>query len=372
MSTPFISPRPGIMDIEPYVPGKGAIKDSKGGNKDVIKLSSNEGAFGPSPKALAALTDSAQSMNRYPDGSASALINAIGKRFGLDPARIVCGAGSDEILSLLAYSYAGPGDEVLYTEHGFLMYPIAAKAAGATPVAAGETNLTTDVDKLLAAVTDKTKIVFLANPNNPTGTYIDGASLQRLRAGLPENVLLVIDAAYAEFVSRDDYTPGFEIVDQGNNTVMTRTFSKIFALGGLRLGWAYMPAEIADVINRVRGPFNVSSVAQAAGIATLEDTEFFNKSREHNIEWIEKTQNALRDMGIETTNSVGNFVLAQFNGENGKTAEAADKFLRDNSIIVRQMDAYGLANCLRISIGAADEIQACIDALDRFMKSELN
>ena len=365
MSTRFTSPRPGIMDIEPYVPGEGAIGD----DKNVIKLSSNEGAFGPSPKAIEAITASAQSTNRYPDGSASQLTNAIGKRFGLDPARIVCGAGSDEILSLLAYSYAGPGDEVLYTEHGFLMYPIAAKAAGATPIAAGETNLTTDVDKLLASVTDKTKIVFLANPNNPTGTYISNAELQRLRAGLPANVLLVIDAAYAEFVSRDDYSPGFEMVDQGNNTVMTRTFSKIFAMGGLRLGWAYMPAEVAGVINRVRGPFNVSSVAQAAGIATLEDMEFFNKSREHNLEWIEKTQNALREMGIETTNSVGNFVLAQFDGKNGKTAEAADKFLRDNSIIVRKMNAYGLPECLRISIGKEDEMQACIDALSRFMSS---
>lgn len=365
MSTPFISPRPGIMDIKPYVGGDSTIKGSDG----IVKLSSNEGAFGPSKLAIKAASDELQSMNRYPDGSAGKLIAAIGKRFSLDGKRIVCGAGSDEILSLLAYSYAGPGDEVLYTEHGFLMYPIAAKAAGATPVAAGETNLKADVGKILEKVSDKTKIVFLANPNNPTGTYLATAELQRLRAELPANVLLVIDAAYAEFVTRNDYTPGFELVDQGNNTVMTRTFSKIFALGGIRLGWAYMPAEIADVINRVRGPFNVSSVAQAAGIASLSDTEFFNNSRNHNTKWIEKTQNALADMGIETTDSQGNFVLAQFNGQNSKTAEAADKFLRENSIIVRTMNAYGLADCLRISIGSENEMKACLDALERFMKS---
>ncbi|MDH5188736.1 MAG: histidinol-phosphate transaminase [Rhodospirillaceae bacterium] len=369
MSAPFITPRPGILSIKPYVGGDSTIQGKDKDKTSVIKLASNEGAFGPSPKALEAIAKSAQSVNRYPDGNASALHNAIGKRFGLDPARIICGAGSDEILSLLAYSYSGPGDEVLYTEHGFLMYPIAAKAAGATPIAVGETNLTTDVDKLLAAVTDKTKIVFLANPNNPTGTYINSSELQRLRAGLPTDVLLVIDAAYAEFVARDDYTPGFELVDQGQNTVMTRTFSKIFALGGLRLGWAYMPSEIADVINRVRGPFNVSSIAQAAGIAALEDTEFFNRSREHAILWVEKTQSALKQMGLETTNSVGNFVLVRFDGKNGKTAEAADAFLRDNSIIVRKMESYGLADSLRISIGTEKEMNACINAIERFLKT---
>ncbi|MDH5772152.1 MAG: histidinol-phosphate transaminase [Rhodospirillaceae bacterium] len=371
MSSPLITPRPGILNIKPYVGGDSKIqgKDQDGDKTSVIKLASNEGAFGPSPKALEAIAKTAQSVNRYPDGNASALHAAIGKRFGLDPARIICGAGSDEILSLLAYSYSGPGDEVLYTEHGFLMYPIAAKAAGATPVAAPETDLRTDVDKLLGAVTNKTKIVFLANPNNPTGTYISSSELQRLRAGLPADVLLVIDAAYAEFVSRDDYTPGFELVDQGQNTVMTRTFSKIFALGGLRLGWAYMPAEIADVINRVRGPFNVSSIAQAAGIAALEDIEFFNRSREHAILWVEKTQTAFRQMGLQTTNSVGNFVLVRFDGNNGKTAEAADAYLRDNSIIVRKMDAYGLPEYLRVSIGNEEEMNACIKAIEKFLKS---
>ncbi|MCK5445012.1 MAG: aminotransferase class I/II-fold pyridoxal phosphate-dependent enzyme, partial [Rhodospirillaceae bacterium] len=237
------------------------------------------------------------------------------------------------------------------------------------PVAAPETDLRTDIDKLLAKVTDKTRIVFLANPNNPTGTYLTQAELQRLRASLRDDVLLVIDAAYAEFVTKNDYTPGFELVDQGHNTVMTRTFSKIFAMGGLRLGWAYLPAEIADVLNRVRGPFNVSSVAQAAGIAALQDIAFFDKARDHNLEWVMKTQNALNELGIQTTDSIGNFVLATFSGENGKTADAADAHLRTRGIIVRSMGGYGLADSLRISIGLEDEMKAVIDALTEFMNT---
>lgn len=360
-----VVPRPGVMDINPYVGGDAKIE----GIDRIIKLASNEGAFGPPPGAVKAVANAASQLHRYPDGAAVELREAIGKRFGLDPARIVCGAGSDEILSLLAYSYAGVGDEVVHSEHGFLMYPIAAKAAGATPVAAGETDLCCDVDKLLAKVTDKTRIVFVANPNNPTGTYLNQAELQRLRASLPESVLLVIDAAYAEFVTKNDYSPGFELVDQGHNTVMTRTFSKIFAMGGMRLGWAYLPDEVADVLNRVRGPFNVSSVAQAAGIAALQDIAFFDKARDHNLEWVEKTQSALREMGIQTTESLGNFVLATFPGENGKTAEAADAHLRSRGIIVRRMGGYGLVDSLRISIGLEDEMQTCINALKDFMNN---
>ena len=363
--SPRVPPKPGVLDIKAYVGGDASIE----GVDRIIKLASNEGAFGPPPGVVKAVSEAANGLHRYPDGGATALREAIGKRFGLDPARIVCGAGSDEILSLLAYSYAGVGDEVLHSEHGFLMYPIAAKAAGATPVAAPETDLRTDIDKLLAKVTDKTRIVFLANPNNPTGTYLTQAELQRLRASLRDDVLLVIDAAYAEFVTKNDYTPGFELVDQGHNTVMTRTFSKIFAMGGLRLGWAYLPAEIADVLNRVRGPFNVSSVAQAAGIAALQDIAFFDKARDHNLEWVMKTQNALNELGIQTTDSIGNFVLATFSGENGKTADAADAHLRTRGIIVRSMGGYGLADSLRISIGLEDEMKAVIDALTEFMNT---
>jgi len=361
---PAIPPRPGIMDINAYVAGDSKLSDVE----RIIKLSSNEGAFGPSPKAISAMQDAAVVMHRYPDGGASQLRKAIAKRFGLDAARIVCGAGSDELLSLLAYSYAGPGDEVLYTEHGFLIYPIAAKAAGATPVKTPETDFRTDIDALLNAVTDKTRIVFIANPNNPTGTYLSHAELTMLRAGLPDDVLLVIDAAYAEFVGRNDYTAGVELVDaaeaSGQNTVMTRTFSKMFGLGGLRVGWGYFPTEIADVLNRVRGPFNVSTAGQAAAIASLEDLSFQEKCFEHNQTWIGKTEEALHALGIDTTTSVANFVLARF-GETS-TAQKADGFLRERGIIVRRVDSYGLPDCLRITIGTAEEMNAFIAAMRDF------
>lgn len=357
-----VRPRPGVMNISPYVGGESKLA----GVERIIKLASNEGPFGPSPKAIEALAEAARTMHRYPDGGATELRQAIAQRFGLDAARIVCGAGSDEIISLLCFAYAGQGDEVLYSEHGFLMYPISAHAAGATPVKAPETDLRTDVDALLDAVTDRTRIVFVANPNNPTGTYLTHAELARLRAGLPETVLLVIDAAYAEFVNRNDYSAGLDLVDAGQNTVMTRTFSKMFALGGLRVGWGYCPAEIADVLNRVRGPFNVSSAAQAAAVASLSDMDFQDASRAHNLEWIAKTQDGLRALGIDTTDSVANFVLARFDAP--ETALACDEFLRARGIIVRRMGGYGLAQCLRVSIGAADEMEAFLSAMRAFVE----
>ena len=362
MTTNTVPPRPGVMKISPYVGGESKLKDGQ----RVIKLSSNEGPFGPSPMAVEAMKVAALTMHRYPDGGAYALREALGQRFALDPARIVCGAGSDEIISLLCFAYAGPGDEVLYSAHGFLMYPISAHAAGATPVKAPETDLTTDVDALLAAVTDKTRIVFVANPNNPTGTYLSAAELQRLRAGLRDDILLVIDAAYAEFVAREDYSPGLELVDQGQNTVMTRTFSKMFALGGLRVGWGYCPSEIADVLNRMRGPFNVSSAGQAAAIASLADIDFQDRSRAHNLAWVAKTQVTLNELGIATTESVANFVLARFDDE--AQALACDEHLRANGIIVRRMGGYGLPECLRVSIGAADEMDAFLSAVKTFVE----
>lgn len=357
-----VQPRPGVMNISPYVGGESKLA----GVERIIKLASNEGPFGPSPKAVEALAEAAKTMHRYPDGGATQLRQAIAQRFGLDAARVVCGAGSDEIISLLCFAYAGQGDEVLYSEHGFLMYPISAHAAGATPVKAPETDLKTDIDALLDAVTDRTRIVFVANPNNPTGTYLTRAELERLRTGLPEDVLLVIDAAYAEFVNRNDYSAGLELVDAGQNTVMTRTFSKMFALGGLRVGWGYCPAEIADVLNRVRGPFNVSSAAQAAAVASLSDMEFQDASRAHNLEWVAKTQDGLRALGIDTTDSVANFVLARFDAP--ETAQACDAFLRKRGIIVRRMGGYGLAQCLRVSIGAADEMEAFLSAMKAFVE----
>lgn len=360
-----IPPRPGISNISPYVGGESKLV----GQTKVIKLSSNEGAFGPSPKALTALADAAKVMHLYPDGGATALREAIAERFDLDADRIVCGAGSDEIISLLCFAYAGPGDEVLYSEHGFLMYPISAHAAGATPVKAPETNLITDVDALLDNVSDKTRIVFVANPNNPTGTYLSAQEMTRLRQGLPDDVLLVIDAAYAEFVDEADYSAGVELVDAGQNTVMTRTFSKLFALGGLRVGWGYCPSEIADILNRERGPFNVSSAGQAAAIASLQDIAFQDMSRTHTQDWRTKTETALHDMGLKTTKSAANFVLVQFDSPD--IAEGCDAYLRDQGIIVRRMGGYGLPSSLRISIGTSDDMEACLGAIRLFLEKSL-
>jgi len=350
------------MDIRPYVGGESALE----GVTRVMKLSSNEGALGPSPKAVEALKAMAGEIHRYPDGGATELRNALAARWGVDADRIVCGAGSDELLGILCRAYAGPGDEVLYSAHGFLMYAIAAKACGATPVTAPETDLTANVDALLAAVTPKTKILFLANPNNPTGTYLPADEVRRLRAGLRDDILLVIDAAYAEFVSRNDYTAGIELVEAGDNTVMCRTFSKIYALGGLRLGWAYCPADIAGVLNRVRNPFNVGSAALAAGLAALQDGAYMELCRSHNDYWLPWMLDEIRKLGLPATPSVCNFVLIRFPMTEGRNAQTADAFLRGQGIITRAMGGYGLPDWLRITIGAGDENQAVIQALAEF------
>ncbi len=358
------APRPGIMDIRPYVGGESAIE----GVSRTVKLSSNEGALGPSPKAMEALRAMAPEMHRYPDGGAEQLRKAIGARYGLNPDRIVCGAGSDELLGMLCRAFSGPGDEVLYSAHGFLMYAIAAKSCGATPVTAPEVELTANVDNLLKAVTPKTKIVFLANPNNPTGTYLPAAEVARLRAGLPPHVLLVIDAAYAEFVSRNDYTSGNELVDAGDNTIVCRTFSKMFALGGLRLGWAYGPDNIIGVLNRVRNPFNVGSAALAAGLAAFEDTEYAELCKRHNDYWLPWLSEQVTSLGLHVVPSVGNFILVRFSTAPGKDAASADTFLRSKGLIVRAMGAYGLSDSLRITIGTGEENQMVVDTLREFIK----
>jgi len=362
MSNPV--PRPGIMDITPYVGGESKVP----GVERIIKLASNEGALGPSPKAMAAYRQAAEELHRYPDGGCTELRESLGNHYGLDAGRMVCGAGSDELISLLCRAYAGPGDEVLYSQHGFLMYAIAAKTVGATPVAAPETDLTADVDALLGALTERTRIVFLANPNNPTGTYIPADALKRLRDGLPEHIPLVIDAAYAEFVTRNDYTAGADMVEAGDNVVMTRTFSKIHSLGAVRLGWAYCPPAIADVLNRLRNPFNVSAPAQAAGLAALSDVAFTDRARSHNETWLPWFSEQLRGLGITVPTSLGNFVLARFPGEAGRDAESADAFLKSRGIIARRMAGYGLPDSLRITIGLEDEMHAVVDALTEFLR----
>jgi len=361
MTTPKI--QPGIMDIAPYIGGESGIE----GAERIIKLSSNESALGPSPDASGAFAEMSKQLHRYPDGDCAELRAAIAETFALDAKKIVCGSGSDEIISLICQAFAGPGDEVLYSEHGFLMYPISAKAAGATPVTAPEQNLTTDVDALLAAVTDATRIMFIANPNNPTGTYIPASEMQRLRDGLRDDVLLVIDAAYAEYVGRDDYVDGARMVEEHDNVVMTRTFSKIFGLGGMRLGWGYMPEAVADVLHRVRGPFNVNAAAQAAGAAAVLDTVFTAKVRAHNDTWLPWTRGQLMALGLKVTDSVGNFLLVCFDELPDHDAEAADAFLKRDGIIVRRMAGYGLPQCLRITVGTEDEMRAVIDSLSRYL-----
>jgi len=355
-------PRPGILEISPYVGGEAKIA----GVARVIRLASNESALGPSPRAIAAYKAMAGEMFRYPDGHSTALREALGRHHGLDPARIVCGAGSDELIGLLIRAYAGPGDEVLYSRHGFLMYPIGALAVGAKPVAAPETAFSADVDALLAHVTPKTRLVFIANPNNPTGTYLSRDDMQRLHAGLPSSVVLVIDAAYAEFVQRNDYEPGIELVDAAENVVMARTFSKIYALAGLRLGWAYCPPAIADVLNRIRGPFNVSIPAQAAGIAALEDVASLDRAREHNEIWRPWLERELARLGLALTPGVANFVLVHF-PPGPRDAAAAFRFLQSRAILTRRVAGYHLPEHLRITVGTEEEMRAVAAAMAEFM-----
>lgn len=357
-------PRAGILDIAAYVPGK---SKAAGGAK-LYKLSSNETPLGASPKAIAAYGSIAEKLEFYPDGAASDLREAIGRVYGLDADRIVCGNGSDDLLHLLTEAYVGADDEGLYSQYGFMVYPIAIKAAGGTPVVAPEKDFRTDVDALLAAVTSKTKIVFLANPNNPTGTYLPFDEVKRLAAGLPKTVLLVLDAAYAEYVSRNDYESGIELVSTSDNVVMCRTFSKIHGLAGLRIGWMYGPDHVVDAVNRIRGPFNLNAAAIAAGVAAIEDREHQAKALAHNEEWLAKVTKGLEALGLGVTSSVGNFVLIHFPDVAGKRAPDADAFLQSRGVIVRRMDGYGLPNALRMTIGSAEANEVTLTALADFLK----
>ena len=356
-------PRPGVMSIEAYVPGKSAATSTG----KIYKLSSNETPLGASPHAIEAYKAAAAKLELYPDGSAAHLRDTIGARYGLDPHRIVCGAGSDELLSLITNAYIGPGDEGIYTEHGFLVYKIAIQAAGGTPVVAKEKNFQTDVDAILACVTPRTKIVYLANPNNPTGTYISFDEVKRLHAGLPPHVVLVLDAAYAEYVRKNDYASGIELVSMNENVVMTRTFSKIYGLALLRLGWCYGPAGIIDALNRIRGPFNVSGPALEAGSAALKDEDHLAKSLAHNDQWLPWLDREISKIGIEVTPSVGNFLLLHFPKTAGKTAKDADAFLSSHGLILRAVGAYGLPDCLRLTIGTEEANRKVVECLTQFM-----
>jgi histidinol-phosphate aminotransferase len=355
-------PKPGILGIHPYVPGKSAAKGAK-----VFKLSSNESPLGASAKAIAAYMAAGEKLALYPDGAATQLRTAIASRYGLQADNIVCGAGSDELLQLLAHAYVGPGDEAIYSQYGFLVYPIAIQSNGATPVVAPEKDYLADVDAILARVTERTRMVFLANPNNPTGRYLPFSEVKRLHAGLPQDVLLVLDAAYAEYVRRNDYEAGLELVATSSNVVMTRTFSKIYGLAALRLGWAYCPAHVADVLNRVRGPFNISAPAIAAGVAAMADQEFLERAVAHNDTWLPWLSEELSALGLDVTPSVGNFVLVHFAAGNGRDAHAADAHLQDSGFVVRRMDAYGMPGALRISVGTEDANRGLVASLKEFL-----
>ena len=359
----YPQPRAGVLDIEPYVPGK----SSAPGVAKVFKLSSNETPLGPSPHAIEAYKKFAMHLEDYPDGAASALREAIGRAFGLDPARIVCGAGSDDLLNLLARAYLADGDEAIHTTHGFLVYPIATLGTGAKPVIAPETNYTASVDAILAALTKKTKVVFLANPNNPTGTYVSFDEVKRLHRSLPPNVLLVLDAAYAEYVRRNDYASGIELVATSDNVVMTRTFSKIHGLAALRLGWMFGPPHVVAAINRIRGPFNVNGPAIAAGIAAIEDHAHQERARQHNDRWLAWLAQEFEKLGLTATPSVANFLLIHFPETKGRTAKDADAFLTARGLILRQVGAYKLPNALRMSVGIEEANRLVVAALKEFL-----
>ena len=361
-----LTPRPGILRIPaPYAQGKSEVP----GTKEPVKLSSNESEFGPSPRAIEAYRAEASRLHRYPDGGQRALRAALSATHGIDARNIVCGNGSDELILLLTRAYVGPGDEVLISECGFEMCRIHALAQGADVVVAPEQNYRVDVDAILSRVSDKTRLIPIANPNNPTGTYLPAAELARLHDGLPDHVLLIIDSAYAEYVTAEDYDSGVALVNSAANVVMTRTFSKIYGLSGLRIGWAYCPSDVIDTLQRIRTPFNTNRPALAAAVAALEDEDHVAKVRIHNADWIARMSDELNGIGIRVIPSVANFILMIFPDDPDRDANAAANHLQSYGIIPRPVNAGGPANCLRVTIGLDHHNEAVIDALREFMAS---
>jgi len=359
-----LKPRPGILKIpSAYVQGQSELD----GVRDPVKLSANESEFGPSPKAIEAYLAESARLHRYPDGSQAALREALGEACGIDAAQIVCGNGSDELILLLTRAYVGPGDEVLISECGFEMCRIHALAQGAEVVVAPEKDYVVDVDAILARVSDKTRLIPIANPNNPTGTYLPGSELQRLHASLPDHILLLIDSAYAEYVTAEDYDSGIGLVGSADNVVMTRTFSKIYGLSGLRIGWAYCPGDVIDMLQRIRTPFNTNRAALAAALAALQDEDYTANVRAHNAAWITRMSEELNSIGIQVVPSVANFILMIF-PDPERSADAAAKYLQSQDIIPRPVNAGGPANCLRITIGLDEHNKAVLKALSEFMK----
>ena len=366
-----LSPKPGILEIEHYVGGRAAVSGLKPGVTKVWKLSSNESPLGPGPAALEAMKSAAVDVGIYPEGSARILREAIGEVNGLDPARLVCGGdGSGPLLTMLANGYLRPNDEVIFSKHAFQIYKIATLGNSAMPVEVPErtTNrgIKVDVDAMLAAVTPKTRMLFIANPNNPTGSYLSGEELRRLHKGLPENVLLVIDAAYSEYVRATDYEDGAKMVSDFDNVVMTRTFSKIHGLAGLRLGWVYAPMAVCEVLNRIRGPFNVSALQARVGAAAIRDQAHVAAAVAHNEKWKVWLTDEIRSTGLTVDDSATNFLLIHF-PPGQKDANAADAFLSERGLILRGLANYQLPDCLRLTIGPAEANQLVVDALRDFV-----
>ncbi len=347
-----------LREIENYIPGKAKIAN----NERIIKLSSNENALKASPKAIAAYKNHAEEIFRYSDGSCLMLREALAKKNNINANQIVCGAGSDEIIAFLTSAFATVDDEVIYSEHGFLMYPISAKRVGAKAVKVKEKNLKTDISEILKAITKKTKIIFIANPNNPTGSYLSNNEIEQLIAETPKNILIVLDHAYEEFVEEKDYPNAIDLVNRNKNVVVTRTFSKIYGLASLRIGWCYSSSYISEILNKIRGPFNVSGPAQLAAIAALEDEEFFQISKKHNSKWLKIFFEKLQEnKKIIANPSVGNFILLDF--KSSKNCLRANFALLERGIIIREMTAYGLKNCLRMTIGNDEENKKILNFL---------
>lgn len=353
MTTP--KPQPGILDIALYQGGKSALA----GHANPLKLSSNENPLGPPPSAIAAITSAAGQSHLYPPTDHADLRAAIGDVWGLDPGRVICGVGSDEVLQFVVHAYAGEGDEVLYTQHGFSMYPILARMVGARPVTVPETERRVDVDAVLAGITKATRVIFITNPGNPTGTRLDQAELERLAQGVPSHVMLVLDGAYAEYA--DGFDGGVALVDAYPNVLMTRTFSKIYGLGGLRIGWGYGARDVIDVLNRVRQPFNLSGVQLAAAEAAARDTDWLDDCVALNAEQRARLVSAVRQLGFACDDSEANFVLVRFADET--QADRAEAALTAAGIIVRRVTGYGFPQGIRITVGDAAGTTRVIDAL---------
>ena len=354
------APKPYILGIHAYVPGKSTTSDGR----ELVKLSANENPLGTSQAALTALDGVRAEAAAYPDPDAKELRKAIAELHRLDPEKIVCGTGSDELLNLAAQGFAGAGDEVLFSRHSFAVYDIAARRCGAVPVEAEDIDLTCDVDAMLAAVSERTRVVFLANPNNPTGTWLAPDEVKRLHAGLPSDVLLVLDEAYGEYLPLEYQRVGFELAASNANVLVTRTFSKIYGLAAERIGWATGAPDLVDILNRIRGPFNVTVSGQKAALAALGDQPFVEESRAHNnaerAKFVEAIS-ALGNHGLSSVPSEANFVLVRFEGE--VTASEALKALAEAGYAVRHLPSQGLPDALRITIGSSGDMARVTDCL---------